>query len=81
MEYENTRIKKSIAFLSLGSNLGDREKNLRDAVKKLKVNQNLEIISISSIYETEPMYVENQEYFYNIVLKVAIKSASALSSF
>jgi dihydroneopterin aldolase/2-amino-4-hydroxy-6-hydroxymethyldihydropteridine diphosphokinase len=62
------------AFLSLGSNLGDREKNLRDAVKKLKSNQNLDVISISSIYETEPMYVENQEYFYNIVLKAAIKS-------
>ena len=67
--------KKSIVFLSLGSNLGDREKNLRDAVKKLRVNQNLDIISISSIYETEPMYVENQEYFYNIVLKAAIKNA------
>ena len=66
---------KSIVFLSLGSNLGDREKNLRDAVKKLKANQNLDVISISSIYETEPMYVENQEYFYNIVLRAAIKSA------
>ncbi|MBU4293026.1 MAG: 2-amino-4-hydroxy-6-hydroxymethyldihydropteridine diphosphokinase [Actinobacteria bacterium] len=74
-EYEPKTSKKSIVFLSLGSNLGDREKNLRDAVKKLKSNQNLDIISISSIYETEPMYVENQEYFYNIVLKAAIKSA------
>ena len=73
-DYEPKTSKKSIVFLSLGSNLGDREKNLRDAVKKLKSNQNLDIISISSIYETEPMYVENQEYFYNIVLKAAIKS-------
>ncbi len=71
---ENAAIKKSILFLSLGSNLGDREKNLRDAVKKLKSNQNLDIISISSIYETEPMYVENQDYFYNIVLKADVKS-------
>ena len=74
-DYEPKISKKSIVFLSLGSNLGDREKNLRDAVKKLRVNQNLDVISISSIYETEPMYVENQEYFYNIVLKAAIKSA------
>lgn len=74
-DYEPKTSKKSIVFLSLGSNLGDREKNLRDAVKKLRANQNLDIISISSIYETEPMYVENQEYFYNIVLKAAIKSA------
>lgn len=74
-DYEPKTSKKSIVFLSLGSNLGDREKNLRDAVKKLKANQNLDVISISSIYETEPMYVENQEYFYNIVLKAAIKSA------
>ena len=74
-DYEPKISKKSIVFLSLGSNLGDREKNLRDAVKKLRVNQNLDVISISSIYETEPMYVENQEYFYNIVVKAAIKSA------
>jgi dihydroneopterin aldolase / 2-amino-4-hydroxy-6-hydroxymethyldihydropteridine diphosphokinase len=74
-DYELKTSKKSIVFLSLGSNLGDREKNLRDAVKKLRANQNLDVISISSIYETEPMYVENQEYFYNIVLKAAIKSA------
>ena len=73
-DYEPKTSKKSIVFLSLGSNLGDREKNLRDAVKKLRANQNLDVISISSIYETEPMYVENQEYFYNIVLKAAIKS-------
>ena len=74
-DYEPKTSKKSIVFLSLGSNLGDREKNLRDAVKKLKSNQNLDVVSISSIYETEPMYVENQEYFYNIVLKAATKSA------
>ena len=74
-DYEPKISKKSIVFLSLGSNLGDREKNLRDAVKKLRVNQNLDVISVSSIYETEPMYVENQEYFYNIVVKAAIKSA------
>jgi len=66
--------KNSIGFLSLGSNLGDREKNLRDAVKKLRANENLDVISISSIYETEPMYVENQEYFYNIVIKTVVKN-------
>lgn len=71
---ENAAGKRSIVFLSLGSNLGDREKNLKDAVKKLRLNQNLDIISISSIYETEPMYVENQEYFYNIVLKADVKN-------
>ncbi|MCL4415351.1 MAG: 2-amino-4-hydroxy-6-hydroxymethyldihydropteridine diphosphokinase, partial [Actinobacteria bacterium] len=74
-DYELKTGKKSIVFLSLGSNLGDREKNLKDAVKKLKANQNLDIISVSSIYETEPMYVENQEYFYNIVLKAEVKGA------
>jgi len=71
----NAALKKSIVFLSLGSNLGDREKNLRNAVEKLRANQNLDIISVSSIYETEPMYVENQEYFYNIVLKADVKNA------
>ncbi|MCO5248194.1 MAG: 2-amino-4-hydroxy-6-hydroxymethyldihydropteridine diphosphokinase [Chitinophagales bacterium] len=57
-------------FLSLGSNLGLREKNLKMAVDSLKAN-NFTFLSFSSIYETEPWHVpDKQPNFYNQVIKV-----------
>lgn len=41
------------AYLSLGSNLGDREANLRAAIEGLEALG--EIVAVSSIYETEPV--------------------------
>jgi len=58
-----------ICFLSLGSNIGDREGNLKKAIKLLKEN-GVEIIKESSVYETEPMYYENQPKFLNQVIKI-----------
>ena len=58
---------KSRVFLSLGSNLGEKKKNLRDAVKHL---QNLlENLKVSSIYETLPLYVTEQPKFLNVVVR------------
>jgi dihydroneopterin aldolase/2-amino-4-hydroxy-6-hydroxymethyldihydropteridine diphosphokinase len=56
-------------YLSIGSNTGDRQENLRNAVEALRQNKNLEVLKVSSIYETEPMYVKQQEPFYNIALE------------
>ncbi len=56
-------------FLSLGSNLGDRQGNLENAVSFL--NQRLRIEKVSSVYETEPVDVVNQPKFLNMVCKVA----------
>lgn len=61
-------------YMSLGSNIGDRENNLRKAVELISRKPDIEILSISSIYETEPVYLKNQDYFYNIVLKAKVKS-------
>jgi dihydroneopterin aldolase / 2-amino-4-hydroxy-6-hydroxymethyldihydropteridine diphosphokinase len=58
-----------VFFLSIGSNIGNKEENLRVAVKKLAENKNIEILKISSIYETEPLYFKDQDSFYNIALK------------
>ncbi|MBM3707488.1 MAG: 2-amino-4-hydroxy-6-hydroxymethyldihydropteridine diphosphokinase [Actinobacteria bacterium] len=64
-------------YLSLGSNIGDREKNLREAVRQISHNKNIKIRSISSIYETEPMYIKEQEKFYNIAVEALVdKSCS-----
>ena len=56
-------------YLSLGSNTGDRKANLRRAVRALGENKNFKITKASSIYETEPMYVKEQQHFYNIALE------------
>jgi len=56
-------------YLSLGSNIGQRENNLRKAVDMIRDNPFIDVIKVSSIYETEPMYLKGQDYFYNIVLR------------
>jgi 2-amino-4-hydroxy-6-hydroxymethyldihydropteridine diphosphokinase len=53
------------AYLSLGSNLGDRAANLREAVKQLEVAGRL--LSVSSWYETQPVDVPDQPWFLNCV--------------
>jgi 2-amino-4-hydroxy-6-hydroxymethyldihydropteridine diphosphokinase len=56
-----------IVYLSLGSNLGDREANLRTAIEKLK--EIGEVMAISSFYETEPVEVTAQPWFLNCAVK------------
>ena len=58
-------------FIGLGSNGGDRYKHLCDAVKALHVLAETRIESVSSIYETEPVGVENQDSFYNAVVELS----------
>jgi 2-amino-4-hydroxy-6-hydroxymethyldihydropteridine diphosphokinase len=53
-------------FLSLGSNLGDREANLRDALKRLE-SPRLHVTRLSSFYETEPIGLTGQPWFLNVV--------------
>ncbi len=54
---------KKTTYLSLGSNLGDRRANLRNAIGKLL---NLgRLIAVSSFYETEPVEFTDQPWFLN----------------
>lgn len=55
-------------YLSLGSNLGDREANLRVAVERLQTND-VKVLQVSSIYETEPQDFLEQPWFLNIALQ------------
>ena len=57
-------------FLSLGSNLGDREANIRQAIELIRKLEDIKIIALSSLYETEPVGVQNQSDFYNCVMKI-----------
>ena len=55
-------------FIGLGSNIGDREANMRDAITRIAA-VGLEIERESSIYETEPIGYKDQSWFLNQVLK------------
>jgi len=57
-----------IAYLSLGSNLGEREQTLRAAVDRLQSND-FKVRRISSVYETAPQDVLNQPWFLNLVVE------------
>jgi 2-amino-4-hydroxy-6-hydroxymethyldihydropteridine diphosphokinase len=54
---------EKIVYLSLGSNVGDREANLRTAVERLAGLG--EVLAVSSFYETEPVEVTAQPWFLN----------------
>lgn len=56
--------------LSLGSNLGDREANLRAAVAALAAMDGIAVVRASHCYETEPVGVREQPPFLNIALEV-----------
>jgi 2-amino-4-hydroxy-6-hydroxymethyldihydropteridine diphosphokinase len=52
-----------LAYLSLGANLGDREGQLREAIRRLGTVGR--VVSISSLYETEPVEMTDQPWFVN----------------
>lgn len=60
---------KHQCYLGIGSNLGDRIDNLRNAIKLLQ-NDSIDIIKCSNIYETDPRYITEQPSFLNIVLDI-----------
>ena len=62
----------AITFLSLGSNLGNRGKNLQKALVELEM-WGIKTILSSSIYETEPIGFKDQPWFYNMVIKAETK--------
>jgi len=55
-----------IAYLSLGSNVGNREGQLREAIRRLESVGRVRLVS--SIYETEPVEFAAQPWFLNCVV-------------
>ena len=62
---------RSIVFLALGSNLGERAENLESAISALQ--EHGELLNTSRIYETEPVGYADQPAFLNQVCKLAVK--------
>jgi len=61
-------VAETTVYLSLGSNLGDRQKNLQIAIAALS-NAKVRVMCVSSFYETEPVDLREQPWFLNCVVQ------------
>ncbi len=59
-----------VAYLGIGSNLGNRKKNIKEAVRSLARSSGIKVEKISSLYESEPVGWKNQPWFINGVIKI-----------
>ncbi len=57
-------------YLGLGTNLGEREKNLADCLTLISTSDEVKIVAASSIYETEPNGFIDQPKFLNMVIEI-----------
>lgn len=58
------------AYISFGTNLGDRKKNIEEALSLLQKNPGVKIEKTSSLYLTEPIGYVGQDYFLNGVIMI-----------
>lgn len=63
----------SIAFVGIGTNMGDRLSNIKRAMEALNLLPNTKIEAVSNIYETEPWGFKEQDNFLNGVIKLNTK--------
>ncbi|MBS2967295.1 2-amino-4-hydroxy-6-hydroxymethyldihydropteridine diphosphokinase [Metabacillus sp. KIGAM252] len=62
---------KATVYLALGSNMGDRESYLMDAIKLLNEEREIEVTKQSSIYETDPVGFTEQNAFLNMAVEIS----------
>ena len=64
-----------VVHVALGSNVGDRMEMIERACKSMET-QNLKVVRTSSLYETAPMYMEDQAPFINGVCQVSAEAVT-----
>jgi 2-amino-4-hydroxy-6-hydroxymethyldihydropteridine diphosphokinase len=71
----------TVVYFALGSNIGEREQNLREALRLLN-ESDVRITKISSIYETEPVDYLDQPWFLNAVgeARTALSAVALLAN-
>ena len=60
----------TIAYIGIGSNLGASMKNCRNAIEILSRVEGIKLLKTSSFYKTEPVGIEDQDYFINAVVEI-----------
>ena len=66
----DARAGESIAYIALGSNLGDRERHLRAALEALRALGGVSELVASRVYETDPVGPGDQRPYLNAVARV-----------
>lgn len=64
LDYMEERI-----FIALGSNLGDRAGNIREAIRLAEKGGGLRAVKVSPLYESEPWGLQDQPRFVNAVME------------
>ncbi|MBP5654924.1 MAG: 2-amino-4-hydroxy-6-hydroxymethyldihydropteridine diphosphokinase [Clostridiales bacterium] len=60
----------TFAVLSIGSNIGDREFFIAEAIRRLEKNEHITNLVRSGLYETDPVGYTDQDSFYNAVVGI-----------
>ncbi|MGE5628101.1 MAG: 2-amino-4-hydroxy-6-hydroxymethyldihydropteridine diphosphokinase [Solirubrobacterales bacterium] len=72
LEYASVKINRGWhnAFIALGSNLGDKNSNINRAIECIKESVDCKLVSVSELYETEPVGYLDQDTFLNGALEI-----------
>lgn len=63
-----SKVSVSTVFISVGANIGSVRENFARAIKSIEKNSR--VLAVSSLYESEPLGLQNQPKFTNAVIKV-----------
>ena len=58
------------AYLGLGSNIGDREQQLQEAIRLIDSTEGIDVVQTSPIYETAPVGYTDQPNFLNLCIEI-----------
>ncbi|MBW2057506.1 MAG: 2-amino-4-hydroxy-6-hydroxymethyldihydropteridine diphosphokinase [Deltaproteobacteria bacterium] len=68
--YLRTGAVKNIAWIGIGSNVGDKVGNCQAAIDRLNSCRENRVLRCSSLYRTEPVGYLNQDWFINCVVRL-----------
>ena len=58
------------AFIGAGSNIGNKARNLQEALDMLAKLPQTSVVQASGVYHSEPLGLNDQEWFYNAVIEM-----------
>ena len=72
LKYAGIEIEREwhIVYIALGSNMGDKENNIRKAIEAINDLENTRTLKTSSLYETKPVGYLDQDNFLNCVIEI-----------
>lgn len=70
IENRKSKIEQHIAYISIGSNIGDKLLNCQNGIAALTRSGESVLLAQSPFYMTEPVDYENQDWFVNVAVKI-----------